>query len=767
MKKKIKIIWLSLIFITILLVSNKVFASDDVTKKLYQDITINVDGSITIKEAAVLSGEYNGRSREIRFKNTSAAKFTGIYSNFAGNTDIYDGTDIKNIKIYDISQENFNSIDDIDKIEKEYKEVESASNGKYGVYTVEDYSYESDFKIYCPSHRNKVFCMEYTIKDAVVIHNDVAELYWNVIGNNYREKISDFQVRVHLPGEDNDLRVWTHGPLTGSNKILDNKTVFFTDRDVKAYKAETIRIMFNKNLVPDGNKTSGVNGREYILKYEQEMANSANYERAQEEYNKINKANQAVLDLEESPSMYRYNWALEYVEKIKDKTTKNELLKRIDAQKTNVNKIWKEEIDSTIERLRRYNYKYLNESNFEYLEEDINEGFDEKAKEEYKKVILEFTEVINKKNARIRKVCLIIVVLLYGIASILIIYKLIKLRLEKKSFKGKYFRDFPSQDEPYVLEYLMKRKTTNLSISATILSLVTKKVIQIEEIPNKKNNIKFTLLENKNFSPRSAESRILELLFKIVGNNNTCYLEDLKNYGKSESRAERLTNKIKEFKEDIKKEINNRGYFNSNASNILFNILLGLLYLFSLSMSFGVLKGIEDELGALKYFATITLVTVIYYIIINKDKNRTQKGKIEYSKWLAHKRFLEHFSMLKERDLPEIELWEKYLVTATVLGCADKVQDKMKIHINDYPSTDYNSLLLVTSINNNIIRTINTGVSSSISRANSTIASSNSSSGGGFGGGSSGGGGGRWPEEAAVDVSKTQKPGYLNPGFLY
>ena len=754
MKKKIKIIWLSLIFITILLISNKVFASDDVTKKLYQDITINVDGSITIKEAAVLSGEYNGRSREIRFKNTSAVKFTGIYSNFAGNTDIYDGTDIKNIKIYDISQENFNTIDDIDKIEKEYKEVESASNGKYGVYTVEDYSYESDFKIYCPSNKNKVFCMEYTIKDAVVIHNDVAELYWNVIGNNYRERISDFQVRVHLPGEDSDLRVWTHGPLTGSNKILDNKTVLFTDSDVKAYKAETIRIMFNKDLVPYGNKISGVNGREYILKYEQEMANSANYERAQEEYNKINKANQAVLDLEESPSMYRYNWALEYVEKIKDKTTQNELLKRIDAQKATVNKIWKEEIDSTIERLRRYNYKYLNESNFKYLEEDINEGFDEEAKEEYKKVISEFKEVINQKNARLRKICLIIIILLYGIASILIIYKIIKLRMEKKSFKGKYFRDFPSQDEPYVLEYLMKRKTTNLSISATILSLVTKKVIQLEEIPNKKNNIKFTLLENENFSPRSAESRILELLFKIVGNNNTCYLDDLKNYGKSESRAERLTNKIKEFKADVKKEINNRGYFNSNATNILFNILLGILYLFSLCMSFGVLKGLQNGGAALKYFTTITLVTIIYYIIINKDKNRTQKGKIEYSKWLAHKRFLEHFSMLKERDLPEIELWEKYLVTATVLGCADKVQDKMKIYINDYSTTDYNSLLLATNINSNIIRTINNSVNSSISRANSTIASSNSSSGGGFGGGSSGGGGGRWPEEAAAVVSK-------------
>ena len=99
-------------------------------------------------------------------------------------------------------------------------------------------------------------------------------------------------------------------------------------------------------------------------------------------------------------------------------------------------------------------------------------------------------------------------------------------------------------------------------------------------------------------------------------------------------------------------------------------------------------------------------------------------------------------------------MWEKYLVTATVLGCADKVQDKMKIYINDYSTTDYNSLLLATNINSNIIRTINNSVNSSISRANSTIASSNSSSGGGFGGGSSGGGGGRWPEEEAAVVSK-------------
>lgn len=746
MKKKISI--LSLIFIIILLMSNKVLASDDVTKKLYQDITINNDGSMTVKEAAVLEGEYNGRSREIKFKSSSPNKFTGIYSNFSGNTDIYDGTSIKDIKIYDISQSNFNSIDDIGKIEKEYKKVDNASNGKYGVYTIKKYSYEADFKIYCPSKKNKVFCMEYTITDAVVVHNDIAELYWNVLGTNYREQISDFQVRVHLPGEDNDLRVWTHGPLSGSNKILDNKTVMFTDKDVKSHEPETIRIMFNKNLVSNANKKSNVNGKEYILKYEQEMADSANYERTQEKYNNINEATQEVLELEEYPSIFRYNYAKECVEKLTDSEIKEELFQRIENQKDEVNKEWKESVEYKIDHLREYNYRYLNRSNVKLLQKTIDDGIDEEAKNEYYKLIQEFNDIIEKKDAKIREVCRIIVIALYVAVTIVVIYKLIKIISEKNAFKGKYYRDFPSQDNPYVLEYLMKRKTTNLSISATILSLITKKVIKIKESPQDKKNIELILINN-NYSGTNAENKIIQILFNIVGKNNSCYLDTLKRFGKLESRARILSSEINAFRSCVKSEVYNMGYFYTNTYNILVKILLGIIYFASIGMVPGIFKGLST--GILKYLGLITLITIVYYIIISKDKNRTPEGKLEYSKWLAHKRFLKHFSMLKQRDLPEIELWEKYLVTATVLGCADKVQETMKMYINDYSSSDINSLVLATSINNDIIRTINSSVNTSVSTARSTISSANASSGGGFGGGSSGGGGRRRPE-AAVEV---------------
>ena len=107
---------------------------------------------------------------------------------------------------------------------------------------------------------------------------------------------------------------------------------------------------------------------------------------------------------------------------------------------------------------------------------------------------------------------------------------------------------------------------------------------------------------------------------------------------------------------------------------------------------------------------------------------------------MAHKRFLKNFSNFDEKDLPEITLWEKYLVTATVLGCADKVQKQMKMYITDTSDIDTN-LLIYQSINLNLTRELNNSVKTAISSSSSTISSSSYSSGGGFGGGSSGGGG--------------------------
>lgn len=59
--KKIRIFLVFIAITLIFFLTNNVSAAEETTRLLYQDITINEDGSITVKEAAWLNGEYNGR----------------------------------------------------------------------------------------------------------------------------------------------------------------------------------------------------------------------------------------------------------------------------------------------------------------------------------------------------------------------------------------------------------------------------------------------------------------------------------------------------------------------------------------------------------------------------------------------------------------------------------------------------------------------------------------------------------------------------------
>lgn len=113
---------------------------------------------------------------------------------------------------------------------------------------------------------------------------------------------------------------------------------------------------------------------------------------------------------------------------------------------------------------------------------------------------------------------------------------------------------------------------------------------------------------------------------------------------------------------------------------------------------------------------------------------------------------MEDFSYLNEKEVPELVLWEKYLVFATAFGIAEKVLKQLKVkypELND-PNTIqnmilFNSMYYSGSFNTKFINSI----SSSTSRMYSSTYSSGSGGGGGFSGG--GGFGGRWRRPEAED----------------
>lgn len=108
------------------------------------------------------------------------------------------------------------------------------------------------------------------------------------------------------------------------------------------------------------------------------------------------------------------------------------------------------------------------------------------------------------------------------------------------------------------------------------------------------------------------------------------------------------------------------------------------------------------------------------------------------------KKFLKEFTLIKEREPIEVNLWNEYLMYAQIFGIADEVAEKFKelypeiITDMDSIGYDYGDIIFINTITRNGIRSASTAKS----RAESYSSGGGGFSSGGGGGGSFGGGGG-------------------------
>lgn len=125
----------------------------------------------------------------------------------------------------------------------------------------------------------------------------------------------------------------------------------------------------------------------------------------------------------------------------------------------------------------------------------------------------------------------------------------------------------------------------------------------------------------------------------------------------------------------------------------------------------------------------------------------TDEGKAQLSEAIGLKKFLEDFSLIDEREIKEVFIWDRYLVYATLFGVADRVIKQMK---KVYPeelidqqkvSMDYleTSYIYTRMFDNMIVRYYN-----NYHHINQNMFGSSGWAGsiGGFGGSISSGGGG-------------------------
>ena len=108
------------------------------------------------------------------------------------------------------------------------------------------------------------------------------------------------------------------------------------------------------------------------------------------------------------------------------------------------------------------------------------------------------------------------------------------------------------------------------------------------------------------------------------------------------------------------------------------------------------------------------------------------------------KKFLKEFSVIKEREPIEVNLWQEYLMYAQIFGIADEVASQFKklypeiIQDMERVGYSYNDVVFIHSISSDGIKSAN----SARAKAESYSSGGGGFSSGGGGGGSFGGGGG-------------------------
>lgn len=359
-------------------------------------------------------------------------------------------------------------------------------------------------------------------------------------------------------------------------------------------------------------------------------------------------------------------------------------------------------------------------------------------------IVAEETEIASETNALRREIQTKWNIALFGTIGFYILlvigfgYVYLKYDKELKSdFNHKYNRDFIDDYNVEVVDYLMNHNVTENALSASVMNLIYKKNIKAEAISDKKDSYTFTLLNRDNLN--DTENSLVDFLFTTVGNGNTFTTMALKKYASNATTCRDFMSSYTNWKNKVIIDGKNQNFFEKKRNYVWIPFVL-LIYSIIL-LTFISSNNIEMFFGILTIFFAI--IFMIYAIACTK---KTKKGIEHYTKWKAFKNFLNDFGNFSIKELPEIALWERYLVYATVFGLADKVEKAMNVKITEFDNVDSADYIMFTHIHNMhmasiISSSMHSAINSSQVSINRANASSSMSSGGGFGGGFSGGGG--------------------------
>lgn len=267
-----------------------------------------------------------------------------------------------------------------------------------------------------------------------------------------------------------------------------------------------------------------------------------------------------------------------------------------------------------------------------------------------------------------KTICLLqISLFLISVVYVIVNYIISKINVYKKENENKtidyeYYRDILDETSSGVLSFVYNKKIIYKDvIISTLLKLEKEKIIKFDY-----NNSHIEILLNESNKLSEYEKYILRLL-KFESQNQIISFSALKHIISNENF------KINIIKL-IKKSSKEKGYYKTNnfTSNLIVYIIL-INFFVTFFMLFS-----NSIVGVLCLFNTIILF-LLCYIANKKIYIRTKEGKLLCDKLNGLNNFLTDFSIINERQLKEISLWDYYIIYAIIFDLKGNLDKDVNI----------------------------------------------------------------------------------------
>ena len=320
------------------------------------------------------------------------------------------------------------------------------------------------------------------------------------------------------------------------------------------------------------------------------------------------------------------------------------------------------------------------------------------------------------------------------------IHVIFKRKNKVKNSVGKYLRELPDNSSPALVGGFMTNSINDNEILATIVDLVRRKILTLEN--SDKNSIIMLTGSTENLS--AQEKAIVDIYINDFGDGKSL---DLKSFGFFQKVPMSVARKFEKWRAMIESEMNRKNltYQGLGCLGVIFFAFFPMIFTFA-GLVIGMITGN-------KMFLLIVVMGIILFVSGAKARYPRKELAEAKDKWQAFKNFLSDYSQLEEAKITSVHLWEQYFVYAVALGVSEKVVKAYKKAldmgvINDVQGVNslayspiFNPMFSRSFSNlNGMVSRTNSGASSAIA---SSRRSSSSGGGGGFSSRSSGGGGSR------------------------